>query len=272
MELDRKQTEELQKVELEIFKEFLKVCEKLDLKYYLLGGTLLGAVRHNGFIPWDDDIDIGMPRADYEKFICEAQKHLPAYMFVQTYKTDPEYHQVFAKIRNSKTTYLESSIKNSNMNHGIFIDVFPLDIHSDKKNIFLKVKKVLADVRIGCVFDGAVSTKLKIVQMLAKVIFPDIEKAKQTKEKIHKYCKNGNKIANYSGMWGEKEIVPAEWYGDWANLTFEGIAVKGPSEYDKWLTQVYGDYMKMPPVEKRITHHKTEVIDTRKSYLEYLKN
>ena len=73
-------------------------------------------------------------------------------------------------------------------------------------------------------------------------------------------------------MWGEKEIVPAEWYGDGANLTFEGIAVKGPSEYDKWLTQVYGDYMKMPPVEKRITHHKTEVIDTRKSYLEYLKN
>ena len=99
-------TEQLQVAVLDIFKEFLCVCEKLNLKYYLLGGTLLGAVRHKGFIPWDDDIDVGMLREDYEVFLAHAQELLPDHLFLQTYKTDPGYHHVFAKIRNSNTTFL----------------------------------------------------------------------------------------------------------------------------------------------------------------------
>ena len=118
---------ELKKIELEMFKYYLAICEKHDLKYFLIGGTLLGAVRHKGFIPWDDDIDIGMPRPDYEKFLLVAQKELPEHIFLQTHNTDIEYPNCFAKLRNSDTTFIETSCKKLKINHGIYIDIFPLD-------------------------------------------------------------------------------------------------------------------------------------------------
>ena len=127
MVLSTEQLNELKKSELEIFKSFLTVCEKLNVKYYLVEGTLLGAVRHKGFIPWDDDIDVGMLREDYELFIEKATEFLPENLFLQTYITDTEYSHGFAKIRNSQTTFIESNVRDCKINHGIYIDIFPLD-------------------------------------------------------------------------------------------------------------------------------------------------
>ena len=123
----------LKEIELAIFRAFIDVCDKLNLKYYLLAGTLLGAVRHQGFIPWDDDIDVGMPREDYEIFVEKGQALLPKEYFIQTFKTDPDYAANFAKIRNCGTTFLETSVRNCNINHGVFIDVFPLHVYSADK-------------------------------------------------------------------------------------------------------------------------------------------
>ena len=119
--------ERLKAIELDILKAFIDVCKKNSLNYYLLGGSCLGAVRHHGIIPWDDDIDVGLLRADYNKFMEVGQKYLPEHYFLQNYRTDPEYYVNFAKIRDSRTTFIESSLKNLHINHGVYIDVFPLD-------------------------------------------------------------------------------------------------------------------------------------------------
>ena len=127
MELSPQQLNVLKEKELELLRLFLEVCARLELTYYVLGGTLLGAVRHQGFIPWDDDIDVGMPRKDYTVFLQQAQQHLPEDIFLQTCFTDPAFPANYAKLRNSSTTFMESAFKNRNINHGICIDIFPLD-------------------------------------------------------------------------------------------------------------------------------------------------
>ena len=265
-------TKQLQMAVLDIFKEFVDICEKLNLRYYLLGGTLLGAVRHKGFIPWDDDIDVGMLREDYEVFVTKAQEFLPKHLFLQTFKTDPEYHHVFAKIRNSNTTFIESPISHRRINHGIYLDIFPLDIYDDKKiSLSNRLKKIFISMRESYVFmPDRLSTKLRLVRPVSKLVFPKLSDALSAREKIYKGFTTGEKVANHSGMWGEKEIVPAWWYGDGCALEFEGIRVVGPAEYKKWLTQVYGDYMQLPPMKKRVSHHHVDVIDISKSYTEYM--
>lgn len=129
----------LKACEVSMLKEFIEICEKLGLRYYALYGTLLGAVRHQGFIPWDDDIDVGMMREDYEVFVREGQKYLSEHLFLQTYESDPEYISGYAKIRDNNTTFIETSVKSRKMNHGIFIDIFPLDSFSDKNLYWFRV-------------------------------------------------------------------------------------------------------------------------------------
>lgn len=135
MELSDQTIEKLKDIELDILKCFISICEKNNLRYFLIGGTLLGSVRHKGFIPWDDDIDVGMPRKDYELFIERARHHLPDYYFVQTFSTDPSYPNNFMKIRDSRTTFLETAVKHLRMNHGVFIDVFLLDEYPSNKMV-----------------------------------------------------------------------------------------------------------------------------------------
>ncbi|MCD7889291.1 MAG: LicD family protein [Oscillospiraceae bacterium] len=118
MELDEKTTKQLQNRILKMFLEFKKICEDNCLKYYLIGGSCLGVVRHKGFIPWDD-IDVGMPREDFTTFCQIAPKYLSQNLFLQTYESDQEYYLGFAKIRDSNTTYIESGVAQLNINHGI---------------------------------------------------------------------------------------------------------------------------------------------------------
>ncbi len=270
MKLDIEKIKDLQKLGLDLFKAVIEVCEKLQLKYYLLGGTLLGAVRHKGFIPWDDDIDVGMPRKDYEIFIQKAQGLLPEHYFVQNCYTEGKFSMAFCKIRNSNTTFIETSVKDFKINHGIFIDIFPLDYYPQdrkKKKQFYK-KKLWWDRIIRKKFTWKYTIKAKIKNMLLRLLtFPIApNKAAKKLDKLFKEVSSSDMIANYCGAWGEKEIVPKDWYGEGVQLEFEGLKVNAPAQYDKWLTQVYGDYMQLPPEEKRVSHHYTEVIDLEKSY------
>lgn len=129
--LNEQQRAELKKCQLEMLKAFAAVCEKLGISYFLDGGTLLGAVRHKGFIPWDDDIDVGMLRADYERFFAEGQALLPEHYFIQNISTDPQYTANFAKMRDSRTTYIETTLGRKRINHGVFIDIFVLDYYPE---------------------------------------------------------------------------------------------------------------------------------------------
>jgi lipopolysaccharide cholinephosphotransferase len=240
-------------------------------------------VRHKGFIPWDDDIDVAMPRPDYDKFLKVAQNELPEYVFVQTNATDKEYPLSFAKLRNSNTTFVEKSIKNLNINHGIYIDVFPLDGYPNniiKKYIFI-FKKYIYSFRISYLFNLSKAKRKitakylikKLMKGLSKVLCKDVKTAVQKRDKLYRQYsyETSALIANNASPWEQKEVMPREYYGEGVEGVFEGISVKLPENYDAYLSSVYGDYMKLPPVEKREGHHYYENLDINKSYREYLK-
>lgn len=272
MELTSQQTERIKHIELEMLKHFISVCESLHLTYYVLGGTLLGAVRHQGFIPWDDDIDVGMPRADYERFLKEGQAYLPEYYFIQSLDTEPEYIATFAKIRDSRTTFIETSAASFHIHHGVYIDIFPLDPYPDGHHGWFDFKNNFLKLRIEAAYKGLkASFSTKIKRVIAFALLPSLPKAVAKRERLYRSVPHGSRMANYGGAWGDKEIVPAGWYGEGKKLTFEGLEVNAPSEYERWLTQVYGDYLQLPPPEKRIAHHAVEAMDPERPYTDYLK-
>lgn len=275
------QLQKLKALELSMLASFVEVCRKLSLRYYLVGGTLLGAVRHKGFIPWDDDIDVAMPREDYEIFLREGQKHLPEHLFLQCLATDPAYAMNFAKIRDSRTTLVEYTVRKYPMNHGVFIDIFPLDFYPDTEKeqkhmdfhqkIFKYRTRAAVEVPKESRHGFPVELGMNALAAVTCLRYPNFRKALEAREKLHKSVPAGNTWANYCGAWGKKEIMPVAWYGQGTPLTFEGLTVMGPEHWDKWLTQVYGNYMQLPPVEKRVGHHYAETIDLEHPYTEYNK-
>jgi len=273
MGLSIEQIMKLKLMEVDILRQFISICNKLGLKYYIIAGTLIGAVRHCGFIPWDDDIDVAMPREDFDRFVHEGQKYLSKELFIQTHVTDPKYALNIAKIRNSKTTFLEKSSRNCQINSGIFIDIFPLDNYPPNgiRAMYAKIQNKVYLTAIGRVFFREKRTlKLKINQLLSKLIYSSPYKALQKREQFIRSFPNNGLAINYCSLYGEKEIVPWEWYGDGTDVQFEGLTVKAPLKYDLLLRQIYGDYMKLPPVDRRVSNHDTDIIDLDKPYTYYL--
>ncbi len=268
---------DIQNIELEMLIAVDAICRQLEIDYFLVGGTLLGAVRHKGFIPWDDDIDIGMMRSDYEKFINNAQEMLPSGLFLQSLSTELNCPFNFAKIRNCNTTYIETSVKEYDINHGIFIDVFPFDYYSESKYVINK-KRIILSLSSRKICNSFYTekklayTKLgRVANMVSDMVFKDVRTALLARECVYKSVHQTSLVTNYSGAWGKREIVPAEWISRYVDLEFEGHLFKAPKEYDKYLKNVYGNYMELPPKEKRVGHHYAEVIDPSKSYKCYRK-
>lgn len=272
MDLSKEQLQRLKECERDMLEAFVNICNKHKIKYFLQGGTLLGAVRHQGFIPWDDDVDVSLPRQEYERFIALAQSELPSYYFLQTKDTDPEYPNNFAKIRDSRTTFIETSARHLNINHGAYIDIFPIDYYPDgfKAKIF-EIKKKLLTWRINTAFYmPEMSLKSKIATLISCILYPSRRKAIEKREKLYKSVKPSQRVVNNSGAWLEKEVIPKRWCTETAEMTFEGIRVQGSAEYDEWLTYVYGDYMQLPPESERKGHHFTDAVDLDKPYTEYI--
>ncbi len=268
----------LKNIELDIFKVFIDICKKNSLTYFLLGGTALGAVRHKGFIPWDDDIDVALPRKDYEMFLKIAQNHLPENMFLQTYETDKNYPQPFAKIRRNDTAFIEKTSSHLNINHGVYIDIFPLDgfpSNTKDKRIFRLKEKICKVIICGAFFtDNTYKKTLKkiILNEIIPFLFPNYQKAVSKLDRLYKkYPYDTSQIAaNFAGAWGDKEVMPKSYFGKGSKGEFEGIEVNLPEKYHEYLTSLYGDYMTPPPPEKRIGHHYCTVIDLEKSYKNYM--
>ncbi len=275
VKLTDEQIAKLKQIELEILKTFISICEKNHIKYFLLGGSCLGAVRHKGFIPWDDDIDVGLFREDYEKFLKVAQAELPEKYFLQNRDTDEKYILNFAKIRNSETTFIEKSLSNFDINHGLYMDIFPLDGVPEgkiKEKIFESKMKFLTAFVGKCFVDANENVSLA-TRVIRRIPFLKVETAVKKLAEMHQRynAETSVKIANYCGAWGAKEIVPKEYFGDGVIGEFEGLPVRIPQDYDKYLESLYGDYMTPPPPEKRVGHHYVSRIDLENSYRKYRK-
>lgn len=272
--------DDLKQAELSILREFIRVCDSLGLKYYLLGGSMLGAVRHRGFIPWDDDIDVGMPRRDYQRFLRQGKSLLPERLFLQNLYTDPEVLHNITKLRDSSTTFIETSVKDRRINHGVFIDIFPLDVYPDDPRSRSRIERGAkwASRRIYLAYTlppelkprGLKALGLRVLGCLAVLRFPRTIDALRRREALYSAEHSGSLIANYCGAWGKKEYVPASWYGEGVPARFEDLEARIPDRAELWLTQVYGDYMRLPPPEKRKAHHYAERIDTARPYTQFL--
>lgn len=257
----------LHEADIEIVKEIVALCNRHGLKYWMLGGTMLGAIRHKGFIPWDDDIDLGFPRKDYEKFLELAPKELSTHLKIVNYKTDPDYHYYITRVLDTETKVIENRFASEGKYTNVSIDIFPLDgfpnnfilrnIHgkiilSHKFMSSLHYKNVIV-TRGRSFFERMV---IKILQLLPTDKMFNFTKQLDKCDKLLKiYDMNGSDFTgNIMGAYRTREIVPTEWYGDETFYDFENIRLRGFKEYDKYLTHLYGDYMQLPPEDKRRIH------------------
>ena len=250
----------LQMVELDILKTVVEICEKHDLKYYLIGGTLLGAVRHKGFIPWDDDVDIGMPRADYEKFLKIFSSLQSDSISLMHYKYNPNAYTYYAKAVNNTTKVKEI---NADKSSGVWVDIFPLD--AIPSNIFLRTAYSISLQLwkyVFRIFNLDVNKKRpwhkQIIVNSLKLLFGNFT-LKQIFDNIDRILVNGNRkksqnVGNLMGAYGFREIVPNTYLGNGSVVEFEGLMLKAPQYYDDFLTHMYGDYMTLPPENKRGGH------------------
>lgn len=262
--------EKLKKIELDILRQFIEICEKLNLKWFILYGSCLGAVRHHGFIPWDDDIDVGLMRDDYELFLEKAPLLLPENYFLQNAETDPDYSMNYAKIRCSDTTFIEKTVKDFNINHGIYIDIFPITEYQPSKIFDIKAKFYSICISQAYNFEDNGSLPRKAIKGVLRSFIKDYHVARDKKEQLFRNAeKKGTGIV--STFCGNCENMPKEIFDTVEKMPFENLEVNVPGKWDEYLTLLYGDYMTLPPEEKRVTHHYTEIIDPEKSYKEYIK-
>lgn len=259
--LDQETLRKVQLRELDMLLEMKRICDRHGLKYYLCGGTLLGAVRHKGFIPWDDDIDITMLRADYERFLQIAPKEISSEYYVESARSDPNYVYSFCKIRANGTVYMEECTSKLDMHQGIWIDIFPLDDIQGVDYTVLDKR----DRRIKF-WQTAVDHQAKIITLhkpTSRLFFSLLGALKKgrlmaCKEKV---LQEGNSahpthVIDYCDIYGyRKTIFPIEMYLEPATVEFEGHLFTTVNDPDRYLTQIYGDYMQPPPVEKRVSEH-----------------
>lgn len=269
---------ELQQQEYELLRVFVELCNRYKLRYFLVCGSALGAVKYKGFIPWDDDIDVGMPRSDYELFVKQAQEDLPKNMFLQNYRTDKYFPHVFTKLRNSETTMIESNMAHLKINHGIYIDIFPIDgVPENQREVRkLKLKKKVLDWFHYCALktkgNFLVSCRDRFLRLLG--FHKRTQKVLARLDKmISQYDVDGMEMWCNHGNWqGELEYAPKWQYGNGIEAEFEGLKIIVPEHYDEYLTQKYGDWRADPPSDKQRSHHSILIFDSQKSYKSYLNN
>lgn len=267
---------ELQKRLLLILEWYHSFCTENNLRYYLLGGTMLGAARHQGFIPWDDDIDVGMPRKDYETFLKLTKNKQYGNFVVEGIDTEnTDFYYGYSKIYDTKSTLIENT--RYKIKRGIYIDLFPLDgVADNEKEIMTFFKPILNKYRILLARTCAVRQNRKwyknLAVYLARMIPNCIIDNKKLMYSIDEMCKakdyeSSKYVGNLYGNWGLREIVEKTVMGNPVVYRFENLEVCGVADYDKYLTSLYGDWRKLPPKEKQITHHDFLECDLEKSYL-----
>lgn len=254
---------ELQKTILDIFKEIKSICDKNEIKYFAIGGTCIGAVRHKGFIPWDDDLDIAIPIEDYDKFFEIAQKELRSNYEIYKCENVRHYHYIFRKIIDNKTTFIENSeIQYKDAYKGVYVDVMPISgipCSLSERNKFCKKVQLYSKLNVKRRFNRFGKTaKGKIAWIFLKLMNPYIG-INYFSDKLYSLLKRyplaDSELTGY--VWSEnlnKLIFPTKYFAETVELPFEDTDIKCPKMYHEYLTDQFGDYMVIPDVDRQ-QHH-----------------
>lgn len=254
--------DELRRIQLNILNKVTAFCENHNIKYSLYGGTLLGAIRHRGYIPWDDDIDISMPRPDYEKFIENFHLIGDSNLKIHDLRLNKNYPYPFIKVSDERTLFIENF--NISYKMGVNIDIFPIDglpLHAMDSNKLMKSSSFYRNLmdlkRIKICKDRTLYKN--IILCFARVIlfiFPIRFLLAQINKLAKKHDYNQSSfIGNIVWGYGIKERCNKNVYSNFIFHNFEGNEYKIMIGYDEYLKNVFGDYMQLPPKEKQIAHH-----------------
>lgn len=263
--------EESKKIELNILKDVASYCEKNNIRYYLAYGTLIGAIRHKGFIPWDDDIDIVMPRPDYEKFISEFSKKNEYCNLKLVTPYDENSIYTFSKVIDVNTVKIESGVRYTEEYLGIDIDVFPMDGQPDEekqyKKYYQKKMRLYFTYSLLRTQNNVYSGYKKVLHsffcfLINKVLKLDKTKILKKIEKINKPYKYDSSIyvgATSSDVNSIKNRHKKNLFDEYIYADFEDCQFRIPKGYDEVLSDMFGDYMQLPPENERVTHHGNKV-------------
>ena len=253
-------------MELQILKDIADVCEKHHLRYFLAYGTLLGAVRHQGFIPWDDDIDLLMPRKDYIKFHEAIQKEMGEKYTIESTITKEDYYSFSARLRLNGTTYPEEPLEYVDTHTGIFVDIMPRDDLKTDKGLMLHLRghvafwmSALRAIAHGTKFSQEKFRTLgKMLHPFSLLFYGELSRRIFEDLSMSKSQAGGDYMANLAsfGNW-KKSLVSKDVYGEGVKLQFEDATFWAPKDYDTVLRKSYGDYMCLPPLEQQVSAHHT---------------
>lgn len=256
--------EKLRELQMQVMDAVDGFCRQNRIRYFITAGTLIGALRHKGYVPWDDDIDIVMLRNDYEKFIAQFRETSSRYK-VCSIATDPNCHFSYAKVYDDNTIFIEGYEKNDENPIGVNIDIFPLDNVTDNYNDAVALKKKIKP------YDDILTVKhivkkdrgfwknvsLSILKRLCSLV-PFSWCIRRIDRIARKFEQNTNSRYVVNAVIyakGEREILEREWFRDSIELPFENRKYLAPIGADQYMRRLFGDYMQLPPVEKRVTHH-----------------
>ncbi len=258
----------LQKELINLLECFMAVCQEHNLTWFLINGSALGAEKYGGFIPWDDDVDVAMPRKDYEMFCEKAKESLPSHLFLQNYKTQKAFPLFYSKLRNSNTTFIEEGVKHLDINHGIYIDIFPLDGYPDGKvaQKVLTAKLKLFSTLQFCGFENDMSWKKRFLRLFG--FHKRTDKTMIAMEKNVKRYQNTKQICDYGDRQG-KGCYPREIYERCKMVRFERLQVPIPALTDEYFSCKYGDWKAELPPEQQKSHHRVVVCDLDTPYTQY---
>ena len=253
-------------IELDLLSKLSEVCKKHNLRFWVCYGTLLGTIRHKGFVPWDDDMDIWLPRKDYDQLCNLSQNEWAEPYFFQTTLNDKDYYSAFARLRNSNTTGILVS-KNNKCNNGIYIDIYPIDGLSNNRIIqrirsfVVKARNVSAHAYLYNVNPHPVSRQINRILHFPGVHFSvknTYLKNEALEKKVDWYAASEVGLVATGGYSFKRNIFRKSWFDNTIWMPFEFLTVPVPEGYDHILETQYGAYMELPPPEKRGTWHRFE--------------
>ncbi len=271
-ELTKEEFRKMQLMQLDMIKELDRVCRKHNIKYTIFAGTLLGAVRHKGYIPWDDDADIAMLREEYEKFKLVADELDSSICYFQDHTTDPNYRWGYAKLRRTNTEYIRVGQEHLKCKTGFFIDIFPMDDipKSTIGQVFndfycFCLRKILYS-EVGKVSKSESKLSRKWYSLLSKIptnkVWKRLDKmtrksnnSSENRVRIYLFPSLGK--SNKKNSLKTKYGMPKEWFLNFNEYDFEENKFYGTADYDSCLKYLYDDYMKLPPEDKREQHSPT---------------
>lgn len=259
-----------QKALVTILEEFDRICRKLDIPYVLFAGTMLGAVRHQGFVPWDDDVDVMMLRADYERLLKEGNAVLDTQRFFLQKEFSEHWPMFFSKLRMNNTACIEKyHPKDPQIHQGVYIDIFPCDnargTELGRKLQFLASKVVIAKSLDKRGYDTD-NRKKKLFMALCRLLpmKPFLfyaRSGRRASETVHSFFGGANRY--------EKNVYPRRYFENRTQAEFEGGTYPISADYDELLTKLYGEYMRLPPEEQRVIKQHAILIDLEHSYEKY---